>query len=113
MATPIPDRRSLTTLQDFVTEVIRGYQAFSVPDGKLVSDPTTYFRIISGSTTLAKGVFTAMLAMFSDILIVSCRSSALRGVMRVSQYGLIGVPDLGGVELQLVDYRDPYWPPHR
>ena len=52
-------------------EVIRGYEAFHVPDGQKVATPSAYFLNISAPTTLAKGVFTAILAMFSDIIIVS------------------------------------------
>ena len=60
-----------------MTQVIRGYQAFSVPEGKTVADPVTYFRTISGKASLAKDVFTSILAMFSDIIIVSRRYSQI------------------------------------
>ena len=57
--------------QDFVVEMIVGYQAFSVPNGQKFADPASYFADVASKTSLAKGVLTAILAMFSDVIIVS------------------------------------------
>ena len=51
-------------------EIYIGYQAFSVHPGEKVANPVKEFSNISSPQSIAKGIFTAVLAMFSDIIIV-------------------------------------------
>ncbi|KAH9946370.1 uncharacterized protein BXZ73DRAFT_95868 [Epithele typhae] len=55
---------------DWWTELVLGYQAFSLHPGQKLANPSATYHNISNPVTLAKGVFTAALAMFSDLIIV-------------------------------------------
>ncbi|KAH9923910.1 uncharacterized protein BXZ73DRAFT_50778, partial [Epithele typhae] len=57
-------------LADWWSELVLGYNAFGLRDGEQLANPAKALANISAPVTLTKGVFTAMLAMFSDLIIV-------------------------------------------
>ncbi|KAH9946374.1 uncharacterized protein BXZ73DRAFT_95872 [Epithele typhae] len=57
-------------MADSWTQLVLGYTAFSVPPGESFANPHAVIIDIGSHVNLAKGVFTAALAMFSDLIIV-------------------------------------------
>ena len=57
-------------MQDIIVEIYTGYKAFSIPPGNSLADPYKEFTTISSPESVAKGVLTVILSMFSDIIIV-------------------------------------------
>ena len=57
-------------LQNFVVDFMLGYNAFHIPGGRSVPDPTTYLSDVTSPLMVAKFVVSSLTANMSDIIMV-------------------------------------------
>ena len=93
-----------------MVEIYTGYRAFGIHAGSNVADPMDEFANVSSPESVTNGVFSVVLAMFSDLIMVCMHTSQY--IMSTSELAT-DLPYISCVELKRPRDRCPCIPSAR